>query len=24
VPVWHLDCLPDADAAHLCKDTVAL
>ncbi len=24
VPVWHLDCLPDADAAHLCKDTIAL
>ncbi len=24
VTVWHLDCLPDADAAHLCKDTIAL
>lgn len=24
VPVWHLDCLPDADAAHLCKETIAL
>ena len=24
IPVWHLDCLPDADAAHLCKDTIAL
>ena len=24
VPVWHLDCLPDADAANLCKDTIAL
>ena len=24
VPVWHLDCLPDADAAHLCKDTIAV
>jgi Serine kinase of the HPr protein, regulates carbohydrate metabolism len=23
IPVWHLDCLPDADAAHLCKDTIA-
>ena len=22
IPVWHLDCLPDADAAHLCKDTI--
>jgi hypothetical protein len=24
IPVWHLDCLPDADAAHLCKDTIAI
>lgn len=24
IPVWYLDCLPDADAAHLCKDTIAL
>jgi len=24
IPVWHLDCLPDADAAHLCKDTIAV
>ena len=24
IPVWHLDCLPDADAAHLCKQTIAL
>jgi hypothetical protein len=24
VPMWHLDCLPDADAAHLCKDTIAV
>lgn len=24
IPVWHLDCLPDADAAHLCKDTIVL
>lgn len=24
VPVWHLDCLPDDDAAHLCKDTIVL
>ena len=23
VPVWHLECLPDADAAHVCSDTVA-
>ena len=24
IPVWHLDCLPDSNAAHLCKDTIAL
>ena len=24
IPVWHLDCLPDADAARLCKDTIAV
>ena len=24
IPVWHLDCLPDADAAHLCKDTIVV
>ena len=24
VPMWHLACLPDADAAHLCKDTIAV
>lgn len=24
IPVWHLDCLPDADAAHLCKETIAI
>ena len=24
VPVWHLDCLPDADAARLCRDTIAV
>ena len=24
IPMWHLDCLPDADAANLCKDTIAL
>jgi len=24
IPMWHLDCLPDADAAHLCKDTIAV
>ena len=24
IPVWHLDCLPDADAAHLCKETIAV
>ena len=24
IPVWHLDCLPDADAARLCKETIAL
>lgn len=24
IPVWHLDCLPDADAAHTCKDTIAI
>jgi len=24
IPTWHLDCLPDADAAHLCKDTIAV
>lgn len=24
VPVWHLDCLPDANAAHVCKDTIAV
>jgi hypothetical protein len=24
VPVWHLDCLPDADAAHTCKDAIAI
>ena len=24
IPVWHLDCLPDADAAHLCKDAIAV
>ncbi len=24
IPVWHLDCLPDADAANLCKQTIAL
>ena len=23
-PVWHLDCLPDAQAAQLCKETIAL
>ena len=23
VPVWHLDCLPDADAAHLCYKTIS-
>lgn len=22
IPVWHLDCLPDADAALICKETV--
>ena len=24
IPVWHLDCLPDADAARLCKETIAV
>ena len=24
IPVWHLDCLPDADAARLCKETIAI
>lgn len=24
IPVYHLDCLPDADAARLCKETIAL
>ena len=24
IQVWHLDCLPDADAAHLCKQTIAI
>ena len=24
IPVWHLDCLPDADAALLCKETIAI
>lgn len=24
IPIWHLDCLPDADAAYLCKDTIAV
>ena len=24
IPMWHLDCLPDADAARLCKDTIAV
>jgi hypothetical protein len=23
VPVWHLDCLPDRDAALLCYNTVS-
>ena len=23
VPVWHLECLPDADAAHTCREAVA-
>ena len=22
IPVWHLDCLPDSDAARLCKETI--
>ena len=24
IPVWHLDCLPDADAARLCKETITV
>ncbi len=24
IPVWHLDCLPDADAALKCKETIAI
>lgn len=24
IPVWYLDCLPDADAARLCKETIAV
>ena len=24
IPVWHLDCLPDADGARLCKETIAV
>ncbi len=24
IPVWHMDCLPDADAARLCKETIVL
>lgn len=24
IPVWHLDCLPDADAALRCKETIAI
>ena len=24
IPMWHLQCLPDADAAHLCKDTITV
>ena len=24
IPVWHLDCLPDAEAARLCKETIAV
>ena len=24
IPVWHLDCLPDADAARLCKESIAV
>ena len=24
IPVWHLDCLPDSDAAHICKDAIAI
>ncbi|MBO7416579.1 MAG: hypothetical protein J6U22_08380 [Bacteroidaceae bacterium] len=24
IPVWHLDCLPDAEAARLCKETITV
>ena len=24
VPMWHLDCLPDEEAAILCKDTITI